>query len=62
VIEECIEKTRKLGRGGVGGWVGLGRAVFGVYSKTPKNFTKCLIFNSLLFWSSFWSGFGVALE
>jgi len=30
--------------------------------KTPKNFVKCLSFNDLLFWSSLWSGFGVALE
>ncbi|MFZ8861221.1 MAG: hypothetical protein ACO2PP_12085 [Thermocrinis sp.] len=44
-------------------WVGgFGRVVFGANSKTPKNLIKCLIFNGLVFWSSLWSGFGVALE
>jgi hypothetical protein len=63
VKQKCIEKTRFLGRGRSRGRVGwLEGWVFGAYSKTPKNFTKCLIFNGLVFWSSLWSGFGVVLE
>ncbi len=59
MIEEGIQKT---GRGRV--WVGVGGRIgridhfFGANPKTPKNSTKCLIFNG----SVFWSGFGVVLE
>jgi len=53
----CLQKSCQVG------WVaGLSGRVFGVNSKTPKNFIKCLIFNDLTLWSSLWSGFGVALE
>jgi len=65
VIERYIEKTsfhtaKIVPTDGAGG--GLGRAVFGANSKTPKNFIKCLIFKALLFWSSLWSGFGVCIK
>jgi hypothetical protein len=40
--------------GGLGGWV------FSANRKTEKNFSKCLIFNGLMFFGSLFGGFSVA--
>jgi len=60
---QCIEKigflTAKIvptGGAGRRAWVW----VFAVHCKTAKNFSKCLIFNALLFCSFLCSGFAVA--
>jgi hypothetical protein len=58
VIEICIQKMGCWGRVRWGGSVGLNGIVFAEDCKTAKNFTKCLIFNDLLFCS----GFAVALQ
>ncbi len=44
-------------------WVGgLGRVDFSENRKTEKNFSKCLIFNGLLFFGSLFGGFSVAFR